>query len=138
MEPRLKRNAKQLLKNIYAVNHVTTEAVPHYHSLLFIHFTDTCTQALFLETPQLCNHMWRDWEGLLHWHRSPLTVAVCYNDVWLVEFLITKTECDTSFVEVNVQVLHCCGPRVHCACCACPGLGSSSLQLVNLENLVWM
>ena len=86
-KPRIERNAVKLLENIKACTHDTTGA-------------------LFSKTPELCNYVWRDYGGIRHYDRSPLSMAVCYNDTWLVDFLVTKTDCDMSFAEVH-------GPSPH-------------------------
>ena len=69
-----------LLRNVESASHGTTEA-------------------LFLDTPLLCEYRWENWNGIRNYTRTPLTLAVCYNGTWLVRFLITKTECDTTFAE---------------------------------------
>ena len=81
--PRVERNAAKLLDNIRNNAHETTPT-------------------LFAETPTLGDHVWYDWNGHQHWHRSPLTIAACYNDTWLVEYLVTHTDCDMGFVEVCI------------------------------------
>jgi len=79
-QPRVARNADMLRANIEKCEHATTEA-------------------LFAEAPGLCDYIWEGWEGIEHYQRSPLSLAVSYNDTWLVRFLITKTNCDAIFAE---------------------------------------
>jgi len=79
------RNADMLRANIEKCEHATTEA-------------------LFAEAPGLCDYIWEGWEGIEHYQRSPLSLAVSYNDTWLVRFLITKTNCDAIFAEVPSHV----------------------------------
>ena len=81
----MERNAAKLKSNIEACTHDNTPA-------------------LFLETPELCHYVWKDYGGVKHYHRSPFTLAVCYNDTWLVRYLVTQTDCDISFTEVHTML----------------------------------
>ena len=80
---RLQQNAETLLGNIHSENHHRTSA-------------------LFLDTPELCHYVWKNWGGKQGYHRTPLSLAVCHDDDWLVRFLVENTDCDLTFAEVRM------------------------------------
>ena len=72
LKPRISRNAEKLLTNIYAADHSTSEA-------------------LFIDTPELCDYMWKDFDGKRCLLRAIITIPITITVAVTVTVTVTIT-----------------------------------------------